>query len=467
MTGPPTAAPSRFEHVPLAVFPSSAEASRSVAGEIAALIRERRAAKRTAVLGLATGSTPLGLYAELVRMHREEGLSFSNVVTFNLDEYFPIQPGSPRSYRHYMQSHLFDHVDIPPSGINMPDGTAPPAALDARCREYEERIQAAGGIDFQVLGIGRTGHIGFNEPGSPRRSRTRLVTLDSLTRRDAAGDFGGEEHTPRYAVTMGVRTILEARRIVLMAWGQHKAEIIRAAVEGAVTPQVTASFLQEHDQIQFVIDRAAAGALTRYRTPWLLGALSDQGLEWDPGMMRRAIIWLSQLRKKAVLKLTDDDYNEAGLQDLLRIHGPAYEVNLAGFYQLQHTITGWPGGRDPKRTKPGDAPVRPLRAPSAGVFPKRVLVLSPHPDDDVIGMGGTLCRLVEHGHEVHVAYQVSGAYAVSDEALARALRFVGDSGLASPENVGRLRALCATHQSTGSLPESPDVHHWKGLVRRQ
>ena len=467
MTGPPTPATSRFEHVPLAVFASSAEASQSVAREIAALIRDRQKAKRTAVLGLATGSTPLALYAELVRIHREEVLSFSNVVTFNLDEYYPIAPSSPRSYRHYMQAHLFDHVDIPPTSINLPDGTAPSASLDAHCRDYEERIQAAGGIDFQVLGIGRTGHIGFNEPGSPRRSRTRLVTLDSLTRRDAAGDFGGEEHTPKYAITIGVRTILEARRIVLLAWGQHKAEIVRAAAEGPVTPQVTASFLQEHDQTQFVIDRAAAGALTRYRTPWLLGALGDLGLEWDAAMVRRAIIWLSQLRKKAVLKLTDDDYNEAGLQDLLRTQGSAYEVNLAGFYQLQHTITGWPGGRDPRRTTPGDAPVRPLRALSAGVFPKRVLVLSPHPDDDVIGMGGTLCRLAEHGHEVHVAYQVSGANAVSDEALARALRFVGDSGLAGPANVERLCALCDAHESTGSLPETPEVHNWKGLVRRQ
>jgi glucosamine-6-phosphate deaminase len=467
MTGPSSAAPSRFEHVPLAVFPASAEASRAVARDIAALIRSRQTAKQTAVLGLATGSTPLEIYAELVRMHREEGLSFSNVITFNLDEYFPIQPANPRSYRYFMQAHLFDHVDILPANTHVPDGTVAASALDAYCRAYEEAIRAAGGIDFQVLGIGRTGHIGFNEPGSPRRSRTRMVTLDSLTRRDAAGDFGGEENTPRHAISMGVRTILESRRVVLMAWGQHKAEIIRAAVEGPVTPQVTASFLQEHDQVHFVIDRAAAGALTRYRTPWLLGALGDQGLEWDPGTMRRAIIWLSQLRRKAVLKLTDDDYNEAGLQDLLRIHGSAYEVNLAGFYQLQHTITGWPGGRDPRRTKPGDAPVRPLRAASAGVFPKRVLVLSPHPDDDVIGMGGTLCRLVEHGHEVHVAYQVSGANAVSDEALMRALRFVGDSGLAGPGNVERLRALFARHESEGSLPETPETLHWKGLVRRQ
>jgi len=467
MTGPPTATPSRFEHVPVAVYPTSAEGSRAVAREIAAFIRAKRPGDRPAVLGLATGSTPLSLYAELARMHREEGLSLANVITFNLDEYYPIQPDEPRSYRHYMKVHLFDHIDIPPGNTHVPDGTVPIAALDSYCSAYEEKIQAAGGIDFQVLGIGRTGHIGFNEPGSSRRSRTRLVTLDGITRRDASEVFGGEENTPRRAITMGVKTILEARRIILMAWGQHKAEIIRAAAEGPVTSQVTASFLQEHDQIQFVVDAAAAGALTRHRTPWLIGALSDQGLEWDPHMMRRAIIWLSQQRKKAVLKLTDDDYNEAGLQDLLRIHGPAYEVNLAGFYQLQHTITGWPGGRDPKRTRPGDAPVRPLRSPSAAVFPKRVLVVAPHPDDDVIGMGGTLCRLVEHGHEVHTAYQVSGSNAVSDEALMRALRFAGDAGLTSPEGAERLRSLCAAHESSGSLPGTPEIAHWKGLVRRQ
>jgi glucosamine-6-phosphate deaminase len=466
MTGPSTATPSRFEHVPLAVFPGSAEASRAVARDIAALIRSRSAG-RPAVLGLATGSTPLGLYAELVRMHREEGLSFANVVTFNLDEYYPIAPAHPRSYRHFMQAHLFDHVDIPAGNTHLPDATAPLSAVDAQCREFERQIQAAGGIDFQVLGIGRTGHIGFNEPGSARRSRTRMVTLDPVTRRDASGDFGGEENTPRYALTMGVRTILEARRIVLMAWGQHKAEIVREAAEGPVTPQVTASFLQEHDQVHFVIDRAAAGALTRYRTPWLVGALADQGLEWDPAMMRRAIIWLSQLRKKAVLKLTDEDYNEAGLEDLLRIHGSAYEVNLAGFYQLQHTITGWPGGRDPRRTKPGDAPVRPLRSPSAAVFPKRILVLSPHPDDDVIGMGGTLCRLVEHGHEVHIAYQVSGSGAVSDEVLLGALRFADDAGLASPAATERLRALSSAHDAGEALAETPEIVRWKGLVRRK
>ncbi len=251
-----------------------------------------------------------------------------------------------------------------------------------------------------------------------------------------------------------------------MAWGQHKAGIVRTAVEGEVTPQVTASFLQEHDQVVFIIDQAAAGALTRYRTPWLLGPLEDQGLAWDERMTRRAILWLSHVREKAILKLTDDDYNESGLQDLLRACGSAYEANLAGFYQMQHTITGWPGGRDPQRTKPGDAPVRPLRASSANVFPKRVLILSPHPDDDVISMGGTLCRLVEHGHEVHIAYQVSGSNAVADESLWRALLFASDAGLVGSPSAERVRALCSTYETTGSLAASAELTQWKGLVRQ-
>ncbi len=456
---------SSYEHVPLAIFASSAVASRAVAAEVARLIRERQREQRKVVLGLATGSTPIAFYAELVRLHREEKLSFSNVITFNLDEYYPLAPEHAQSYRRFMQTHLFDHLDLPPDRTNLPSGSVSQTEIDAHCRAYEQRIRDAGGLDFQVLGIGRTGHIGFNEPGSPQHSRTRLVTLDPLTRRDAAGDFGGEEHTPRYAITMGVRTIMEARRVVLMAWGQHKAAIVRTAVEGEVTPQVTASFLQEHDNALFVMDEAAAGALTRYRTPWLLGPLEDQGLSWDEPMTRRAILWLSRKRKKAILKLTDDDYNEAGLQDLLRVHGSAYETNRAGFYQLQHTITGWPGGRDPRRTQPGDAPARPLRASSAGVFPKRVLVLSPHPDDDVISMGGTLCRLVEHGHEVHIAYQVSGANAVSDETLWRKLLFARDTLPAGGAGMSQLDEWCHAYETTGALPAIPELRRWKGLIR--
>ena len=455
-----------FEHVPLAVFASSAAASKAVAQEVAALIRSRQCEGRPVVLGLATGSTPIGFYAELVRLHREEKLSFANVVTFNLDEYYPLPPEHAQSYRHFMRTQLFDHVDLAPENTHLPSGSVVQAEIDAHCRAYEDSIRAAGGIDFQILGIGRTGHIGFNEPGSPPHSRTRLVTLDPLTRRDASSDFGGEEHTPRYALTMGVRSILEARRVVLMAWGQHKAGVVRTAVENQITVQVTASFLQEHENALFVLDQAAAGALTRFRTPWLLGPLEDQGLGWNERMTRRAILWLSRQRAKAILKLTDDDYNEAGLQDLLRVHGSAYEANRTGFYQLQHTITGWPGGRDPKRTQSGDAPVRPLRASSAGEFPKRVLVLSPHPDDDVISMGGTLCRLVDQGHEVHVVYQVSGSNAVSDETLWRALVFVRDAGLGDSVALAQSAAWCAAYETTGALPAGPEFKRWKGVIRR-
>lgn len=456
----------RCERVPLAIYSRSTEASQAVAHEIAHLIRSRQQEGRAAVLGLATGSTPVGLYAELVRMHREEGLSFAHVITFNLDEYWPLPPDHAQSYHRFMRTHLFDHIDIDPRNVHIPSGTVSQAQAEAHCREYEEKIRAAGGIDFQILGIGRTGHIGFNEPGSPRRSPTRMVALDPLTRRDAAGDFGGEERTPRYAITMGVRTILEARTVVLMAWGQHKAQVVREAVEGEVSAQVTASFLQDHDNALFVLDEAAAGALTRHRTPWLIGPLEDQGLTWDERMTRRAILWLSQQRRKAILKLTDDDYNDAGLQDLLRVHGSAYEANRAGFYQMQHTITGWPGGRDPQRTQPGDALVRPLRSRSANVFPKRVLILSPHPDDDVISMGGTLCRLVEHGHEVHVAYQVSGHTAVSDETLWRTLLFTRDAGFAGNGSAARVDAWCSSFETSGSLPNAPELKRWKALVRR-
>lgn len=454
-----------FEHAPISVFAHSRDASRAVAAEIATLIRTRAQEGRSCVLGLATGSTPVSVYAELVRLHREEGLSFKNVTTFNLDEYFSLPPEHPQSYRRFMQHHLFNHIDIEPARTHVPSGMVAKSEVDAHCAAYEEAIRAAGGLDLQILGIGRTGHIGFNEPGSPRHSITRLIALDPLTRRDAAGDFGGETSTPRYAITMGVKTILGARRLILMAWGQHKADIVRAAIEAEVSSHVTASFLQEHANSLFVLDAAAAGSLTRHRTPWLLGPLEEQGLAWDERMTRRAILWLSQLRQKPILKLTDDDYNEAGLQDLLRAHGSAYEANLIGFYQMQHTITGWPGGRDPRKARPGDAPVRPLRAKSAETFPKRVLVLSPHPDDDVISMGGTLCRLVDQGHEVHIAYEVSGANAVSDEAVWRVLTFTRDSGLTPAAETARIDRICQ-QLSAGEATNTPEMQKWKSLIRR-
>jgi glucosamine-6-phosphate deaminase len=449
---------SHFEHAPVAVFADRSTAAKAVAAEIAALIRVRAEERRPVVLGLATGSTPVPLYAELVRLHREERLSFAHVTTFNLDEYYGLQPNHPQSYRQFMQSQLFDHVDILPANTHVPRGTVPLSEVEAHCARYEEAIRAAGGIDYQILGIGRTGHIGFNEPGSQRASRTRLVVLDPLTRRDAAPDFGDERSTPRQAITIGVRTILEARRVVLMAWGGKKAAIACAAVEGDATSAVPASFLQEHDHAVFVLDRDAAADLTRYRAPWLLGDLAEQGLAWDDRMRRRAILWLAARVGKAILKLTDDDYNAAGLQDLVRIHGSAYEANRSGFYQLQHTITGWPGGRDPRTTVAGDAPVRPLRAASAKVFPKRVIVFSPHPDDDVVSMGGTLCRLVDQGHEVHVACQVSGANAVSDEMLLNRIAFA--EGVAAPA------AAAGVPAKDGELRASRRRPALKGLIRR-
>jgi glucosamine-6-phosphate deaminase len=409
MPTPPSTSDSSRERIHTVVFPTADEVSLTVAREIGHLIRQRAAEGRRCVLGLATGSTPMTVYNELVRLHEEEGLSFANVVTFNLDEYYPMEPPELQSYHRFMQEHLFDHVDIDPANVHIPDGTIPIEQVPAFCVEYERAIEEAGGIDLQLLGIGRTGHIGFNEPGSSRTSGTRLITLDRVTRKDAASDFFGEENVPRRAITMGVGTILGARRVVLMALGEQKSAVIARAIEGDVTESVAASFLQAHPAATVYLDRAAAADLTRVKCPWLLGPVP-----WDEPMIRRAVIWLARTVSKPILKLTDELYNEHQLQDLLAEHGPAYDINLRVFRHLQATITGWPGGKPPAAKKSGD-----IDRPGDATFPKRVLIFSPHPDDDVISMGGTLIRLVEQGHEVHVAYQTSGNIAVFDDDAAR------------------------------------------------
>lgn len=423
---PPTpqgrAAVASVERIGTEIHASAASVSASVAREIADLIRAKAAKAERAVLGLATGSTPQGVYDELVRMHREEGLSFANVVTFNLDEYWPMGPDELQSYRRFMREYLFDHVDIDPANAHVPDGTIARASIHAYCAEYETRIAEAGGIDFQILGIGRTGHIGFNEPGSPRDSRTRLITLDRVTRMDAASDFFGEWNVPKQAITMGVGTILGARRVTLMAFGEHKAPIVRRAVEEGVTHSVSASYLQEHPSAKFIVDEAAASQLTRVKTPWLLGALDQFGLEWDEPTTRRAVIWLASTLDKPILKLTDEDYNEHGLQELLSVRGAAYATNIDVFKSLQKTITGWPGGKKGRPRFVAGAGVHEDNGPD--VFPKRVVVFSPHPDDDVISMGGTFIRLCDQGHEVHVAYQTSGNIAVFDEDALRQADFM-------------------------------------------
>ncbi|MCE9589550.1 MAG: glucosamine-6-phosphate deaminase [Planctomycetes bacterium] len=449
------------ENIPTAVFDDSKEASRHVAGEIAALIRDAAKKKRKCVLGLATGSTPVGVYAELVRLHREEKLSFKNVVTFNLDEYFPMKPEALQSYRRFMNEHLFDHIDIPKASVHIPDGTVPIEQVYANCQAYEKAIVAVGGIDLQILGIGRTGHVGFNEPGSGKNSRTRLITLDKVTRLDAAADFFGDENVPRRAVTMGVGTILQAKRIILMAWGEHKAPVVAQAVEGEITAAIAASFLQEHAKAEFIIDRAAASSLTRFKTPWLVGPV-----EWTPRLIRKAVTWLALHHKKVILKLTDEDYNEAGLQDLLAEHGPAYNINIEVFRAQQDTITGWPGGKPAPVRRPNDR-----RRESDDIFPKRVIIFSPHPDDDVISMGGTLLRLVDQGHEVHVAYQTSGNIAVFDAA---AIRFADFAAAFNQQfGIGGEKALkleghiedFLKNKSPGQI-DSDEVLKIKGLIRR-
>ena len=453
------------ERVPTAVFDDSAAASRAVATEIAGVIRAKAQRGETAVLGLATGSTPTSVYDELIRLHRDEGLSFKNVVSFNLDEYLPMPPDELQSYVRFMREHLFDHVDIPDGAWHVPDGTLPRESVADYCAAYERAIDEAGGIDIQLLGIGRTGHIGFNEPGSGRDSRTRLISLDRTTRLDAASDFFGERNVPRQAITMGVATILSARRVILMAWGEGKAPVVREAVEGPVSPRVAASYLQEHPNSRVVLDTAAAAELTRFKCPWLLGPLDAFGLTWDAAMTRKAAIWLADLEKKPLLKLTDEDYNEHGLQELVAGRGGGYDINVEAFKSLQRTITGWPGG------KPAGNPDYSGVAHSSDEFPKRVVVFSPHPDDDVISMGGTLIRLCDQGHDVHVAYQTSGNIAVFDDAALRHAEFVAEAaglfGLDADHarSVRDELAAFAKGKEPGEL-DHPRLQAIKGLIRR-
>lgn len=404
---------SAYEKAPVSIFQSAETGSLYVAHEIASLIRKRNEQGQPTVLGLATGSTPIQVYAELVRLHKEEGLSFEHVITFNLDEYYPMKPDSVQSYVHFMHEMLFDHVNIKPENIHIPDGTLQLSELQEHCDHYEQMIVEAGGIDIQILGIGRTGHIGFNEPGSTKESTTRLIALDKITMLDAASAFNGFENVPRRAITMGVSSILHARRIFLMAWGEGKAPIMKTIVEGEPSSQYPGTFIQTHDNCEVILDGSASAELTRIKTPWLTGIV-----EWTPYLIKRAVLWLSQTVHKPILKLTEEDYRQHGMNDILLEIETAYNINIQVFNEVQHTITGWPGGKPNS-----DDTHRPERKTP---YPKRSLVFSPHPDNDVISMGGTLLRLVEHGHEVHVAYQTSGNLGVYDDDVMRFLDTMRD-----------------------------------------
>jgi glucosamine-6-phosphate deaminase len=445
--GPVVVAPSPAltarERIPTRVIPDPGALARTVAERIAELMRGRAATGRPLVLGLATGSTPIGVYRELVRMHREEGLSFRHVVSFNLDEYYPMAPDSIHSYHRFMWENLFAHVDIDPANVHIPDGHVPREGVEAMCAAYEAAIAAAGGIDFQLLGIGKTGHIGFNEPGSAEDSRTRLVHLDAITRRDAAADFFGEENVPREAVTMGIASITAAREVALLATGEHKATIVRRAVEGAVDRAVAATFLQRHPNAVLYVDEAASAELTRVATPWLLTEVA-----WDEGTMVRAVTWLAQQCGKAILKLTERDYAEHGLSSLVVRHGSPGVVNGLVFNVLGAKIRGkskLPRGR-------------------------RVLCFSPHPDDDVISMGGILAKLVQNGNDVVVAYMTSGNIAVFDHDVRRYVDFLVRLEAERLGEASAVRALAqAVHASLAAKRpgevDSPAVQDIKRLIR--
>lgn len=447
---------SNLEKISTEIFAEADTACVAVAANIAKCIRLNDTNKQTTVLGLATGSTPVRLYRELIRLHREEGLSFANVTTFNLDEYYGLNGDHPESYRRFMQDQLFDHVDLKSENTHVPNGLATRDEVIQSCQAYEQAIIDAGGIDIQILGIGRTGHIGFNEPGSGPESRTRLVTLDGLTRRDAARDFLGEENVPRHAITMGVKTILDARKVYLLAWGEAKASVVAESIEGELTETIPASFLQAHGDCVFCMDEAAASHLTRMRYPWLVGPV-----EWTPTRTREAILWLSQKVRKPLLKLVEEDYAENGMSDLLTEKGFAYDLNIELFNTTQHTITGWPGGKP--RADDSNRPER------ADPFPKRSLVLCPEPMDDVYCLGGTLHRLANQEHEVTVAYQTSGNLAVSDNDVRRAIELIMEveQDREDREGVGFARKVEQQLNAKGQFGEDTvEIRHLKGFIRR-
>jgi glucosamine-6-phosphate deaminase len=447
-----------FEKIPVKIFESLQEGSYFIPQEIAKLIRDKESKGEKCVLGLATGSSPKTLYAELVRMHRNEGLSFKNVIAFNLDEYYPIENNALQSYKRFMKQHLFDKVDIDPKNCHIPNGEWKKEEIKKRSAEYEQILEDAGGIDMQILGIGNNGHIGFNEPGASIFSKTRLVPLDNSTRIANAQEFQNISKVPRLAITMGISTILKAKRIILMAWGQLKAPVIQKAVEGHVTEQIPASLLQQHNDCLFVLDTMAASELTRFKSPWLAGEC-----EWTPQLTRKAVVNMALKLEKPILSLTNGDYNDNGLSDLLVEKGDAYEINLQVFYMMRDSITGWPGG------KPNTANLATIER--ALPYPKRCLIFSPHPDDDIISMGGTFMRLHDQGHDVHVAYQTSGNIAVTDEFVTRFLDFaVGFEELAGIDSKKSSQILQSATRflddKKNSEVDTPEIRNIKGLIRR-
>lgn len=444
----------KFEKIPTLIYQDSNEASKQIAATIVKAINDKEALGEAFVLGLATGSSPIKIYDYLIEAYQNKEVSFKNVYTFNLDEYYPMQPESIHSYVRFMKEHLFDHIDIPKEHIHIPDGSLDQDQIKSYCETYEEKITDLGGIDIQLLGIGRTGHIGFNEPGSSMQSKTRLIRLDKITRLDAASDFFGQENVPSKAITMGVGSIMQAKNIIIVAWGEGKSKVVKSSIEGPIIESIPATFLQKHPNCTFIVDDAASSELTRIKTPWLV-----KDCQWDDKLMKKATIWLSEKVNKAILKLTNEDYNEYGMGNLVAEKGSAEDINLLVFNALQRTITGWPGG------KPNaDDSNRPERKDP---FPKRSIIFSPHPDDDVISMGGTLLRLADQGNEVHIAYQTSGNIAVFDDEVIRFMDFARDM---MPDNkdlhdeYNRISQILK-NKKVGDV-DVPLVQDYKGNIRK-
>lgn len=439
----------RFEKIRTNIFENEASGAQYVAQEIAACIREKQAEGEMCVLGMTTGKSPVGLFRAMVDLHKQ-GLSFSNVILFSLDEFFPIAPDELQSRNYSIHENLLDHIDIKPENIHIPDGTLPQNEVSDFCHNYENLIEEYDGIDLMVLGTGVKGQIGFNEPGTYPNTRTRLVALGNESRKAAASIFYGIENVPHKAITMGLKTIMDAKRIILIAWGEEKAQVIEDIVEGEHQLLVPATCLQEHKNVEVVIDEGAASQLTRVKTPWLVGRC-----QWPPRFIRTAVLWLCDQVKKPILKLTYQDYVDNRLGQLLEISDMAYdEINIQVFNDLQHTITGWPGG------KPNaDDSTRPERAKP---FPKRVLIFSPHPDDDVISMGGTFRRLITQGHDVHVAYETSGNIAVHDDVVLQTIDTARECGF--EDKYDEIKAIIDGKRK--GEPEPLALRQLKGSIRR-
>ncbi len=449
----------RFEKLPTDIFPTIEEGTIDIANHLEADIKKREQEGRKYVMGVGSGSSLTPIFQELIKRHQEGKLSFKNVVIFNAYEYFPLSVENVNRSINQLKDRFLNHIDIDAENIFTPDGTITQDDVQEHCRQYEQHIKELGGLDVILLGIGRMGNIATNEPGSSLTSASRLILIDETSREEMKMSFGSQESVPPCSITMGVSTILSARKIFLTAWGEEKAEIIKKTVEGKVSDAIPASFLQTHNDAHVVIDLSAAAKLTRIQHPWLVASC-----KWTDKLVRSALVWLCQITGKPLLKLTNKDYNENGLSELLALYGSAYNANIKIFNDLQHTITGWPGGKPD-----ADDTYRPERAKP---FPKRVIVFSPHPDDDVISMGGTLRRLVQQGHDVHVAYETSGNIAVGDEEVVRFMHFInGFNQLFANEQDEVIKSKYKEikeflkNKKEGDI-DSQDIRTIKGLIRR-